>query len=100
MNLCIFMYKYTQILITKLFSCNLQKDIIQSWKFGKDSSKRNILALQIIKKTDQVMLRIGTAHDQHLFFILHIKHMLQCADIPEIFFFQGNGLIFVYLISN
>ena len=37
------------------------------------------------------MLRIGTAHDQHLFFILHIKHMLQCADIPEIFFFQSNG---------
>ena len=34
---------------------------------------------------------IGTAHDQHLFFVLHIKHMIQCADILEIFFFQGNG---------
>ena len=79
------------LLISQLFSGDLQKDIIQCGQLGKDSSKRNILALQIIKKTDQVMLRIGTAHDQHLFFILHIKHMLQCADIPEIFFFQGNG---------
>lgn len=73
------------LLISQLFSGDLQKYIVQCRKLRKDSSKRNILALQIIEKPDQVMLGIGTAHDQHLFFILYIKHMIQCANILEIF---------------
>ena len=79
------MQHLSSLLISQLFSGDLQEYIIQCRQLRKDSSKRNILALQIIKQPDQVMLCICTAYSQHLFFVPDIKNMFQRTDILKIF---------------
>ena len=46
-------------LIAKLFSGDFQKNIVQRRKLGKYSSEGDILTLQIIQKTNQIMLCTG-----------------------------------------
>ena len=46
-------------LIAKLFSGDFQKNIVQRRKLGKYSSEGDILTLQIIQKTNQIMLCNG-----------------------------------------
>ena len=62
------MYKYTSV--SKLFSSDLKKNIIECGKFRKDPSKRNLGFLKIIQNMDQIMLGAGTAKSENLILVL------------------------------
>ena len=89
-TLRIFLYMPEKPLIAKLFSSDFQKNIVQCRKLGEYSSKSDILTLQIIQKSDQVMLGAGTAEYENLIFIVQIKYMRKTADILQMFFLQKN----------
>ena len=76
-----------KILITKLLSGDFQKNIVQCRKFGKYSSKGDILTLQIIQKANQIMLCTGAAEYENLIFIVQIKYMRKTADVLQMLLF-------------
>ena len=78
-----------KLLITKLLSGDFQKNIVQCGKFGKYSSKGDILTLQIIQKANQIMLCTGAAEYENLIFIVQIKYMRKTADVLQMPFFQN-----------
>ena len=87
---CISLYMPEKPLIAKLFSGDFQKNIVQRRKLGKYSSEGDILTLQIIQKTNQIMLCTGATEYKNLIFIMQIKYMRKTADIPQMFFLQKN----------
>ena len=87
------MYKNVEkALIAKLFSGNLKKDIIQSRKFGENSSKSNILTLKVVQKPNQIVLCACTAKSENLIFVMDIEYMRKISNILQMIFFQKNCL--------
>ena len=83
------MYKYTSV--SKLFSSDLKKNIIECGKFRKDPSKRNLGFLKIIQNMDQIMLGAGTAKSENLILVLQVKHMWKSTEVVLLFAGKNNG---------
>ena len=87
---CISLYMPEKPLIAKLFSGDFQKNIVQRRKLGKYSSEGDILTMQIIQKTNQIMLSTCAAERENLIIIMQINIMRKIPDILKVILFEKN----------